>query len=98
MLCQSIACPCVIKVVTGGSSLGVQVVDRAEQLPEALTLCLKYGNHVVVEREITGRELTCGVLGEEYLPAVEIIPDEAGYDYNNKYNGKPRELCPAPDH
>ena len=41
--------PCVIKVVTGGSSLGVQVVDRAEQLPEALTLCLKYGNHVVVE-------------------------------------------------
>ena len=96
VLCQSIACPCVIKVVTGGSSLGVQVVDRAEQLPEALTLCLKYGNHVVVEEKITGRELTCGVLGEEYLPAVEIIPDEAGYDYNNKYNGKPRELCPAP--
>ena len=49
-----------------------------------------------MEEKITGRELTCGVLGEEYLPAVEIIPDEAGYDYNNKYNGKPRELCPAP--
>ena len=95
-LCEKIQCPCVIKVVTGGSSLGVQVVDADAELPEALRRCLKYGNHVVVEEKIEGRELTCGVLGERYLPAVEIIPDEAGYDYQNKYNGKPRELCPAP--
>ena len=95
-LCEKIDCPCVVKVVNGGSSLGVQVVETAEQLPNALKICLKYGNKIVVEEKITGRELTCGVLGERYLPAVEILPDEAGYDYENKYNGKTRELCPAP--
>lgn len=95
-LCAQIQCPCVVKVVTGGSSLGVQVVDTAQMLGAALQQCLKYGNHIVVEEKIEGRELTCGVLGDRYLPAVEIIPDEAGYDYQNKYNGATREICPAP--
>jgi D-alanine-D-alanine ligase len=95
-ICAKISCPCVVKAVTGGSSLGVQVVEEASALPEALKAVLKYGNHIVVEEKILGRELTCGVLGERYLPAVEILPDEAGYDYNNKYNGQTKELCPAP--
>ncbi len=95
-LCTRIACPCVVKVAGGGSSLGVQIADTAEELPGALETCLRYGNHIVVEEKITGRELTCGILGDAYLPAVEIIPDEAGYDYNNKYNGETKELCPAP--
>ncbi len=95
-ICAQVNCPCVVKVVTGGSSLGVQVVDDKKNLADALSECLKYGNHVVIEEKIIGRELTCGVLGDTYLPAVEIIPDEAGYDYNNKYNGLTKELCPAP--
>lgn len=95
-ICGKVACPCVVKVVTGGSSIGVQVVDEKKDLASALEKCLCYGNHVVIEEKIVGRELTCGVLGERYLPAVEIIPDEAGYDYNNKYNGLTREICPAP--
>lgn len=95
-VCAQVTCPCVVKVVTGGSSLGVQVVDAQEDLAGALERCLEYGSHVVVEEKITGRELTCGVLGERYLPAVEILPDDAGYDYNNKYNGQTKELCPAP--
>ena len=74
VLCQSIACPCVIKVVTGGSSLGVQVVDRAEQLPEALTLCLKYGNHVVVEEKITGRETDLRRAGRRVSPCSGDYP------------------------
>ena len=95
-LCGKIDCPCVVKVVTGGSSIGVQVVDEKQDLAGALEKCLHYGDHVVVEEKIVGRELTCGVLGDTYLPAVEILPDEAGYDYNNKYNGKTKEICPAP--
>lgn len=95
-ICAQVSCPCVVKVVTGGSSIGVQVVDEQNRLSEALEKCLKYGNHVVIEEKIIGRELTCGVLGERYLPAVEILPDEDGYDYNNKYNGLTKELCPAP--
>ena len=95
-ICEQTKCPCVVKVVTGGSSIGVQVVDDAAALPNALAECLKYGNHVVIEEKVVGRELTCGVLGDRYLPAVEIIPDEAGYDYNNKYNGQTKEICPAP--
>lgn len=95
-ICEKVDCPCVVKVVTGGSSIGVQVVDAQEDLAGALEKCLEYGNHVVIEEKIVGRELTCGVLGDRYLPAVEIIPDEAGYDYNNKYNGQTKEICPAP--
>lgn len=89
--------PCVIKVVNGGSSLGLAMADTKEELENALHEMLKYGNHIIIEKKLKGRELTVGVMGDKYLPAVEIIPKSgAFFDYEAKYqaNGS-LEICPA---
>lgn len=90
--------PCAVKTINGGSSLGVALPDTREALGEALKALLVYGGHVIVEPKLTGRDVTVGVLGDRYLPAVEMItPDGAYFDYAAKYqSGGARELCPAP--
>ena len=50
---------------------------------------------MLVEKKITGRELTVGVLDGRALPPVEIIPESGFYDYKNKYQGTTRDVCPA---
>ena len=51
---------------------------------------------MLFEELIEGDEITVGILGSDALPVVEIIPPEGEeFDYENKYNGKTTELCPA---
>lgn len=97
-LAEELELPAAVKVVNGGSSIGVALPDTREELKAALEEILAYGNHVVVERKLKGREITVGVLGERYLPAVEIVPQTGAYfDYASKYQaGGSLELCPAP--
>ena len=93
----TVKAPCVIKPSGGGSSLGVTIVKEEKDLEAALGKAFEYDDTVLVEDFIKGRELTQGVLGGRALPAVEIKPPEDGeYDYENKYNGLTREICPAP--
>lgn len=96
-LVEELEVPCAVKIVNGGSSIGVALPDTKEELEAALREMLRYGDHVIVEKKIKGRELTVGVLGDRYLPAVEIIPQTAGYfDYVAKYqDGGSLEICPA---
>jgi len=96
-LAEGLEVPCAVKVVNGGSSIGVALPDTKEQLEKALREMLRYGSHVIVEKKITGRELTIAVLGDRALPAVEILPAVKEFDYAAKYqSGGARELCPAP--
>ena len=96
-LVEELEVPCAVKIVNGGSSLGVELPDTKEQLEKALRDLLRYGDHVVVEQKIKGREIQIAVLGDDYLPAVEIIPKGAYFDYESKYQaGGAVELCPAP--
>lgn len=89
--------PCAVKVVNGGSSIGVALPDTKEELEAALHEMLRYGSHIIVEKKIRGRELTVGVLGDRALPAVEIVPAVKEFDYTAKYQtGGAREICPAP--
>lgn len=89
--------PCAVKVVNGGSSIGVALPDTKEELETALREMLRYGSHIIVEKKIKGRELTVGVLGDRALPAVEIVPAKKEFDYAAKYQtGGAREICPAP--
>ena len=89
--------PCAVKVVNGGSSIGVALPDTREDLEQALREMLRYGSHVIVEKKISGRELTIAILGDRALPAVEIIPAVKEFDYVAKYQaGGAQELCPAP--
>ena len=97
-LVEELDVPCAVKVVNGGSSLGLALPDTKEELEKALHDMLRYGNHVIVEKKIFGREMTIGVLGDRYLPAVEIIPqnNSAYFDYAAKYQaGGSLEVCPA---
>ena len=97
-LVEELEVPCAVKIVNGGSSIGVSLADTKAELEKALREILRYGSHVIVEKKISGRELTVGVLGDRYLPAVEIIPRMGGYfDYASKYqDGGSEEVCPAP--
>ena len=96
-LVRELEVPCAVKIVNGGSSIGVELPDTREELEKALRSLLRYGGHVVVEKKIKGREIQIAVLGDTYLPAVEIIPRGAYFDYVSKYQKDGAlELCPAP--
>ncbi len=88
--------PCVVKTPTGGSSVGVYIVHTEEELREAVENCAKYGDDILVEQFVQGREFTCAVLGDRALPSVEIVPLTRFYDYENKYKaGATKEICPG---
>ena len=96
-LAEEIEMPCVVKTTGGGSSLGVYLPEDRTALKAALSEVLRYGNEVLVEQRITGRDVTVGVLGDRALPAVEIVPAVKEFDYTAKYQaGGAQELCPAP--
>lgn len=89
--------PCVVKPCSCGSSVGVSRVFTEDELRAALELAAGYERYLIVEKLVTGRELTCAVLDGEALPPVEIIPKSGWYDYANKYqSGATTEICPAP--
>ena len=99
-LCEELPVPCAIKVVNGGSSIGVQLPDSREELSSALRDVLRYGSRVIVEEKIHGREMTVPVLGESALGPIEIVPPEgSSFDYVAKYqsgSAAAAEICPAP--
>ena len=88
--------PCVVKPVSGGSSIGVSIVNDFAQLNTALTLAKKYDNDILIEEMICGREFSVGILNGKALPVIEIAPLNGFYDYKNKYQaGLTQETCPA---
>ena len=96
-LAEELPMPCVVKSINGGSSLGVYLPENRAELKSALLDVLKYHKRVLIEARIQGRELTQAVLGDTYLPAVEVIPAEGAFDYEAKYQaGAANEICPAP--
>lgn len=92
---KKIGLPCVVKPCSSGSSVGVSMVDTEEELTAALESAAKWGTKVLVEQKIVGRELTMGILDGRALPPVEILPQDGFYDYQNKYQGTTKEVCPA---
>jgi D-alanine-D-alanine ligase len=88
--------PVVVKPSRQGSTVGLTVVQRPDQLSVALEQAMAFDDEVMVEAFIPGRELTVGVLGEEALAVGEIIPTHALFDYECKYTpGMSREIFPA---
>jgi len=89
--------PVVVKPPEQGSTVGVSIVREENELKEALLLALRYGDQVLVERYIAGKELTVGVLGDQAFPIIEICPKSGFYDYTSKYtSGMTEYLVPAP--
>ncbi|MFI5091517.1 MAG: D-alanine--D-alanine ligase, partial [Terriglobales bacterium] len=91
--------PYVVKPIAEGSSVGVFIVteDHGHPPQELYREDWAYGDRVIVEKYIAGKELTCAIVGEEALGVIEIVPAVRFYDYEAKYApGGSKHLLPAP--
>jgi D-alanine-D-alanine ligase len=91
--------PYVIKPVAEGSSVGVFIVrEDHKHPPQELTRSdWAFGDQILVEPYIPGKELTCAVMGDKPLGVIEIVPTVKFYDYEAKYApGGSKHLLPAP--
>jgi D-alanine-D-alanine ligase len=91
--------PYVIKPIAEGSSVGVFIVTEQHPNPpqELYRDDWAFGEMVMVERYIPGKELTCAVLGDRTLDVIEIMPATRFYDYEAKYAaGGSKHVLPAP--
>lgn len=94
-----LARPYVIKPVSEGSSVGVFIVTENHEHPpqELYRDDWAFGDTVICEAYVAGKELTCAVLGDHALGVIEIVPNVRFYDYEAKYApGGSRHLLPAP--
>lgn len=96
---EKLGLPMFVKPTDGGSSFGVTKVKSAEGFASAVDYAFSEGNMLIAEAAVTGRELTCAVYHDGNslvaLPVIEIITDNEFFDYEAKYNGHSREVCPA---
>ncbi len=92
----SLGWPVIVKPNKQGSTVGLSVVREAAALQDAVERALRYDDEVMVERFVSGREFTVGILDGVALPAGEIIAPGEVFDYESKYqSGGAREVFPA---
>ena len=90
--------PYVVKPMAEGSSVGVFIVTEEQRHPpqELYRDDWAFGDQVLIERYIPGKELTCAVLGDRALDVIDIVPATAFYDYEAKYAaGGSKHILPA---
>ncbi|HEX7516232.1 MAG TPA: D-alanine--D-alanine ligase [Chthoniobacterales bacterium] len=98
----TIPIPFVIKAPRQGSTVGVHIIKNEREIDAAIADAGKYDRELLIEKFVPGRELTIGILGEQALPILEIIPKGGFYDFANKYpflnpgaGGGAEHVCPA---
>ncbi len=89
--------PLVVKPAGQGSALGIKFAASAAEVPGALVAAFSYGDKVLLERHVRGRDLAVSVLDGETLPVVEAVPtEEEFYDFEARYEiGRTQFVCPA---
>jgi D-alanine-D-alanine ligase len=94
--------PLVVKPPCQGSTVGVVIVKNENELDAALKEAAKFDDKLLIEKFVSGRELTIGILGDQALPILEIIPKGGFYDFNTKYpflnpqaGASAQHVCPA---
>ncbi len=99
MILKELNLPVFVKPNNGGSSIGMSKVNKAEELPAALTKAFNEDEQVLVEEFISGREFTVGVFRTNkeiiVLPITEVITKKEFFDYEAKYQGMSEEITPA---
>lgn len=96
---EKIGYPCFVKPSCAGSSVGVSKAKDKKELKEALKLACENDRTIIIEENITGRELECGVLGNNDAKASVVGEAKAAadfYDFDAKYNNKEsKTIVPA---
>lgn len=88
--------PIVVKPVTHGSSVGLSIVDNKEGFVQAVELAANFDKKIIIEEYIEGREVTVGIVNNNALPIIEIIPKSRFFDYQAKYEtGLTEYVIPA---
>jgi D-alanine-D-alanine ligase len=97
---SELSLPVFVKPNRGGSSVGTTKVTEPGKLADALHLAFQEDELVMVEENIPGREITCGIIGWKgkalALPLTEIVSKKEFFDYDAKYHGMSDEITPAP--
>ena len=95
---RSLGLPVIVKPSCEGSSVGVSRVFNDADLDAAVELAARYPGEMLMEQLIEGQELTVGILGEQALPSIRIVPAGEYYDYHAKYVAEDTQyLCPGLD-
>jgi len=88
--------PFVVKPANEGSTIGISLVHKKEDLPAAMDLALKYDRKLVLEEFIAGQEITVAVINGRALPVIEVRPHSGFYDFEAKYTkGMTEYIVPA---
>src|SRR4030065_2436918 len=92
----SLPLPVVVKPAREGSTIGISIVKRKEELIPALKEAGQYDEEILVEEFMKGSEITVGLLEDIPLPVIEIVPKSGFYDYHSKYTkGETQYILPA---
>ena len=92
----SLPLPVVVKPAREGSTIGVSIVRKDEDLSPALKGAGGYDEEILVEEFMRGKEITVGILEDIPLPIIEIVPKSGFYDYRSKYTqGETQYILPA---
>ncbi|MEM7561968.1 MAG: D-alanine--D-alanine ligase [Pseudomonadota bacterium] len=88
--------PVIVKPNSQGSTVGLSLVHGPEDLNAAIAKASAFGDEIMLEKYVSGRELTVGILGDQALAVGEIIVDSEIFDYQSKYQkGAASEIFPA---
>lgn len=88
--------PVVVKPVQEGSSVGVSIVKHPHELAAALESAFKHDDEILVEQFIKGQEVQVGIINDQPVGAIEIVPKNEFYDYESKYcDGMAEHIFPA---
>ncbi len=85
---EKVGFPLVVKPDTQGSSLGINLVNNKEELPQALSQAFHFDEFILIEQAVLGSEWTMGFIDEEPLPLIKIETGKALFDYDAKYTEK----------
>ncbi|UTM56857.1 D-alanine--D-alanine ligase [Photobacterium sp. CCB-ST2H9] len=92
---ESLGYPLVVKPSSQGCSIGVNKIESPDELPTAIRQAFDYDDDILLESFISGREYTCGILGEQALPVVQICSDTF-FDWSAKFGAQTASYhCPS---
>jgi D-alanine-D-alanine ligase len=93
---QNFGLPVIVKPRREGSSVGLAKASSVAELAAAIEGSLAFGDEVLVERFVRGREVHVGVLDGRVLGAIEVVPPDGLYDYRAKYTPGATEYVAPP--
>jgi D-alanine-D-alanine ligase len=98
----AIPLPIVVKPPREGSTVGVVIVKNEAEVASGIRDAARYDRELLIEKFVPGRELTIGIVGDQALPVLEIIPKGGFYDFATKYpflnpqsGASAEHVCPA---